>query len=116
MIWCGLSITNKPWLACPDMQLIAWIFKIFFSLLGLVFVLGTLCILLLALISGALWSLVRGRKPEVAVVWQRYQDMAHSKAPFGAWRAGKQNTPEVVDVEVKEVTEVARSPERLPKQ
>jgi len=62
MIWCGLSITNKPWLACPDMQLIAWIFKIFFSLLGLVFVLGTLCILLLALISGALWSLVRGRK------------------------------------------------------
>ena len=116
MIWCALSIINKPWLACPDMQLIAWIFKIFFSLLGLVFVLGTLCILLLALISGALWSLVRGRKPEVAVVWQRYQDMARNKAPFGAWRTGSQNAPEVVDVDVKEVTEAPRSPERLPKQ
>ena len=55
-------------------------------------------------------------KPEVAVVWQRYQDMARNKAPFGAWRTGSQNTPEVVDVEVKEVTEVARPPERLPKQ
>ena len=115
MIWCGLSITNKPWLACPDMQLIAWIFKIFFSLLGLVFVLGTLCILLLALISGALWSLVRGRKPEVAVGWQRYQNMARNKTPFVAWRSSSQNTPEVVDVEVKEVTEAPRS-DRLPKQ
>ena len=115
MIWFALSITSKPWLVCPNMQLFAWIFKIFFSLLGLVFVLGTLCILLLALISGALWSLVRGRKPEVAVVWQRYQDMARNKAPFGAWRAGKQNAPEVVDVEVKEITEAPRS-DRLPKQ
>ena len=115
MIWCGLPITNKPWLACPDLQLIAWIFKIFFSLLGLVFVLGTLCILLLALISGALWSLVRGRKPEVAVVWQRYQNMARNKAPFGALRTSSKNTPEVVDVEVKEVTEAPRS-DSLPKQ
>ena len=115
MIWFALSITSKPWLVCPNMQFFAWIFKIFFSLLGLVFVLGTLCILLLALISGALWSLVRGRKPEVAVVWQRYQDMARNKAPFGAWRAGKQNAPEVVDVKVKDVTEVARPPDRLPK-
>jgi hypothetical protein len=101
------------------MRFIAWIFKIFFSLLGLVFVLGTLCILLLALISGAVWSLLRGRKPEVAVVWQRYQDMARNKAPFGAWRAGPQNTTEVVDVEVKEVTDVKVAPhsqDRLPKQ
>jgi hypothetical protein len=52
----------------------------------------------------------------VAVVWQRYQDMARNKAPFGAWRTGSQNAPEVVDVEVKEVTEAPRSPERLPKQ
>jgi hypothetical protein len=42
--------------------------------------------------------------------------MARNKAPFGAWRAGKQNAPEVVDVEVKDVTEVARPPDRLPKQ
>jgi hypothetical protein len=104
------------------MRFIAWIFKIFFSLLGLVFVLGTLCILLLALISGAVWSLLRGRKPEVAVVWQRYQEMARNKAPFGAWRAGPQNTSEVVDVEVKEVTDVTdvkvapHSQDRLPKQ
>jgi hypothetical protein len=101
------------------MRFIAWIFKIFFSLLGLVFVLGTLCILLLALISGAVWSLLRGRKPEVAVVWQRYQDMARNKAPFGAWRAGPQNTTEVVDVEVKEVTDVKVAPhsqDPLPKQ
>ena len=70
------------------MQFIAWIFKIFFSLLGLVFVLGMLCVLLFVLLFGALWSLVRGRKPEVALVWQRYQDMARSKAPFGAWGKG----------------------------
>jgi hypothetical protein len=60
--------------------------------------------------------LVRGRKPEVAVVWQRYQDMARNKAPFGTWRSGAQNTSEVVDVEVKEVTEVSLSQDRLPKQ
>jgi len=52
----------------------------------------------------------------VAVVWQRYQDMARNKAPFGAWRTGPQHAPEVVDVEVKEVTEVPHSQDRLPKQ
>ena len=102
------------------MQFIAWIFKIFFSLLGLVFVLGMLCILLFALLFGTLWSLVRGRKPEVSVVWQRYQDMARRKAPFGTWgnhtNPGTHQDTEVVDVEVKEVTEVPRSPDRLPKQ
>jgi hypothetical protein len=56
------------------------------------------------------------------VVWQRYQEMARNKAPFGAWRAGPQNTSEVVDVEVKEVTDVTdvkvapHSQDRLPKQ
>ena len=98
------------------MQFIAWIFKVFFSLLGLVFVLGMLSILLFSLLFGALWSLVRGRKPEVAVVWQRYQDMARSKAPFGAWGTGAKNEAEVVDVEAKEVPDVAKSQDRLPKQ
>ncbi|MFY9127711.1 MAG: hypothetical protein WAO82_03415 [Limnohabitans sp.] len=98
------------------MQFIAWIFKIFFSLLGLVFVLGMLCILLFALLFGAMWSLVRGRKPEVAVVWQRYQDMARSRAPFGAWGAASKNDSEVVDVEAKEVTHVASPQDRLPRQ
>jgi len=98
------------------MQLIAWIFKIFFSLLGLIFVLGTLCILLFALLFGALWSLVRGRKPEVAMVWQRYQDMTRNKSPFGGWGADEKNDAEVVDVEAKEVSDVARPQDRLPKQ
>ena len=71
------------------MQFIAWIFKIFFSLLGLVLVLGTLCILLLSLIFSVLWSLIRGRKPKVAVVWQRYQEMAKKRAHFGTWRSDK---------------------------
>ena len=115
MIWCALSITNKPWLACPDMQLIAWIFKIFFSLLGLVFVLGMLCVLLISLLFGALWSLLRGRKPEVAVVWQRYQDMARSKAPFGAWGGGARDDAEVVDVEAKEVPDKVRPQDQLQK-
>lgn len=98
------------------MQFIAWIFRVFFSLLGLVFVLGMLCVLLFSLLFGALWSLVRGRKPEVAVVWQRYQDMARSKAPFGAWGAGTRNNVDVVDVEAKEIAEVANPSDRLPKQ
>ncbi len=98
------------------MQFVAWIFKVFFSLLGLVFVLGMLCILLFALLFGALWSLLRGRKPEVAVVWQRYQDMARSRAPFGAWGKCAPNDAEVVDVVAKEVSDVARPPDRLPKQ
>ena len=97
------------------MQIIAWIFKVFFSLLGLVFVLGMLCVLLFALLFGALWSLVRGRKPEVAVVWQRYQNMARSKAPFSGWGARPKNDGEVVDVEAKEVSSEDRSHERLPK-
>ncbi len=98
------------------MQFIAWIFKIFFSLLGLVFVLGMLCVLLFVLLFGALWSLVRGRKPEVALVWQRYQDMARSKAPFGAWGNGAGHDAEVVDVEAKEVSNVARPQDRLNKE
>jgi hypothetical protein len=98
------------------MQFIAWIFKIFFSLLGLVFVLGMLCILLFSLLFGALWSLVRGRKPEVAVVWQRYQDMARSKAHFGAWGKGASHDAEVVDVEAKEVPNMARPQDRLNKE
>ena len=97
------------------MQLIAWIFKIFFSLLGLVFVLGMLCVLLISLLFGALWSLLRGRKPEVAVVWQRYQDMARSKAPFGAWGVGERDDAEVVDVETKEVLDKVRPQDQLPK-
>jgi hypothetical protein len=98
------------------MQFIAWIFKVFFSLLGLVFVLSMLCILLFFLLFSALWSLVRGRKPEVAVVWQRYQDMARSKAPFGAWGQGTRQDAEVVDVEAKEVPNVARPQDRLNKE
>ena len=97
------------------MQFIAWIFKIFFSLLGLVFVLGMLCVLLISLLFGALWSLLRGRKPEVAVVWQRYQDMARSKAPFGAWGVGERDDAEVVDVEAKEVLDKVRPQDQLPK-
>ena len=98
------------------MQFVAWIFKVFFSLLGLVFVLGMLCILLFALLFGALWSLLRGRKPEVAVVWQRYQDMARNRAPFGTWSKSAPNEAEVVDVVAKEVSDVARPQDRLPKQ
>ena len=98
------------------MQFVAWIFKVFFSLLGLVFVLGMLCILLFALLFGALWSLLRGRKPEVAVVWQRYQDMARNRAPFGAWSKSAPNEAEVVDVVAKEVSDVSRPQDRLPKQ
>jgi hypothetical protein len=97
------------------MQLIAWIFKLFFSLLGLVFVLGMLCILLFALLFGTLWSLVRGRKPEVSVVWQRYQDMARRKAPFGSWGTTAKNDAEVVDVEAREVPDKARQHDRLPR-
>ena len=97
------------------MQLIAWIFKLFFSLLGLVFVLGMLSILLFALLFGTLWSLVRGRKPEVSVVWQRYQDMARRKAPFGTWGTTTKNDVEVVDVEAREVPDKARQHDRLPR-
>jgi hypothetical protein len=98
------------------MQFIAWIIKLFFSLLGLVFVLGMLCVLVFALLFGALWSLVRGRKPEVAVVWQKYQDMARNRAPFGTWSSRPQNDAEVVDVEVKEVPDKARQNDRLPRE
>jgi hypothetical protein len=52
----------------------------------------------------------------VALVWQRYQDMARSKAPFGAWGKGAGHDTEVVDVEAKEVTNVARPQGRLNKE
>ncbi len=97
------------------MKFIAWIFKIFFSLLGLVFVLGTLCILLLALLFSVVWSLLRGRKPEVAVVWQRYQDMAKNKAPLGTWGQASKKDADVVDVEAKDVSVLNQTQDRLPK-
>ena len=50
------------------------------------------------------------------MVWQRYQDMARNKSPFGGWGAAAKNDAEVVDVEAKEVSDVARPQDRLPKQ
>jgi hypothetical protein len=51
----------------------------------------------------------------VAVVWQRYQDMAKNKAPLGPWRQASKNDAEVVDVEAKDVSEMNRPQDRLPK-
>jgi hypothetical protein len=52
----------------------------------------------------------------VAVVWQRYQDMARKKAPFGAWGNAAKNDAEVVDVEAKDVSDAPKPLDRLPRQ
>jgi hypothetical protein len=99
-------------------QFFAWVLRLIFSLMGLAFVLGLIVVFLLALIGGALLSLLRGQKPEVAVAWQRYQNMARARAPFGRWPGQAQNqgnAADIVDVQAKEIGASSQQPpEQLP--
>jgi len=100
--------------------LFAWFFKLVFAAAALIFAASLLLALLAVLVVTSLWSLLHGRKPQVAVLWTRYRDLTRGMAQGGPWSAARrQSTPgrggaseaDIVDVQVKEVHE---APQRLP--
>jgi hypothetical protein len=100
--------------------LIAWFFKLALAGAAMIFAISLLLALMVVLVVTSLWSLLHGRKPQVAVLWTRYRDLTRGMAQGGAWSAARrQTTPgrgaasdaDVVDVQVKEVHE---APAHLP--
>ena len=100
--------------------LFAWFFKLALAGAALIFAASVLLFLLGVLVVTSLWSLLHGRKPQVAVLWTRYRDLTRGMAQGGPWSAARnQSTPgrgaasdaDIVDVQFKEVHE---SVQRLP--
>jgi len=100
--------------------LFAWFFKLVFAAAALIFAVSLLLALLAVLVVTSLWSLLHGRKPQVAVLWTRYHDLTRGMAQGGPWSAarrqanpgrGAASEADIVDVQVKEVHQ---APQRLP--
>ena len=97
--------------------LFAWFFKLALAGAALIFAASVLLFLLGVLVVTSLWSLLHGRKPQVAVLWTRYRDLTRGMAQGGPWAAARgpsaqaRASDDIVDVQVKEVRESAQ---RLP--
>ena len=98
--------------------LFAWVFKLVFAAAAMLFAASLLFALLAVLVVTSLWSLLHGRKPQVAVLWTRYRDLTRGMAKGGPWAAARGSAgqaraseEDIVDVQVKEVHE---SVQRLP--
>ena len=84
----------------------------------MLFAASLLLALLAVLVVTSLWSLLHGRKPQVAVLWTRYRDLTRGMSQRGPWSAARTqasqaraSNDDIVDVQVKEVHE---APARLP--
>jgi len=86
----------------------------------MLFAASLLFALLAVLVVTSLWSLLHGRKPQVAVLWTRYRDLTRGMAKGGPWAAARGSAgqaraseEDIVDVQVKVVHEpVQRLPPR----
>ena len=92
--------------------LFAWIFKLVFAVAAMLFAASLLFALLAVLVVTSLWSLLHGRKPQVAVLWTRYRDLTRGMTQGGPWAAARGSAgqaraseEDIVDVQVKEVHE-----------
>ena len=97
---------------------LTWFFKLVFAAAAMLFAASLLLALLAVLVVTSLWSLLHGRKPQVAVLWTRYRDLTRGMARGGPWSAARPqagqaraSNDDIVDVQVKEVQE---APARLP--
>lgn len=92
------------------------LFKLFLAIFGLLLMLGMLLFLLAYIVWATLRWLITGQKPQVAVLWERYQEMrrglgAQADRPrdaqdfeFTGRSAGRYTTDDqVIDVDVREV-------------
>ena len=82
-------------------RLVRFITKLILAAFGLVFVISLLLAALIVVVVSLLKSLITGKKPAPVMVFSKFQKFA----PGGMWpgAAKKQNTNDVVDVEVREV-------------
>ena len=80
-------------------------------LLMAVVALALLGLALLLLAVGAVWALLRGRRPEPPVFVAQFQRYAAGRMWPGAGRPGA-GSADVVDAEVREVRDVHEAPER----
>lgn len=91
--------------------LLGAVFRVLLWVFMAVLAVGLLVLALVFLLVGALWSLVRGRRPQAPVFAARFQRYA----PEQVW-PGRRPPPapaqDVVDVEVKEVPDEGVSQDR----
>lgn len=89
------------------------VFRVLLWVLMAVVALGLLALALVFLLVGAVWALVRGRRPGAPVFAARFQRYAAEQVWPGR-RPAQPPAAEVVDVDVKEVHEDVKSDRRLP--
>ena len=85
--------------------LVSFVVRIVLGVIGLLFVLGLLAVALMTVLGLTLWSLLRGRRPNVDMA-ARFAQAYGGGAGFNAGRRPNirpRNAGEVVDVEVREV-------------
>lgn len=87
--------------------------------MAIMFTVSLFVALIAVLLLTSLWSLLCGRKPEVAVWWTRYRDMTRRMTTGGSWSSQRPqgrtagDDTNVVDVQAREVRD---APRQLPPQ
>lgn len=87
-------------------RLFAFLFRLVAIVLGTVFAVGLLLLGLALTLTLVMWSLLRGRRPQV----RRFK--VDPRRPFGGF-ARRGAAADVVDVEAREVGEPGSAPPRL---
>ncbi|WP_077037688.1 hypothetical protein [Pelomonas sp. KK5] len=85
--------------------LVSFVLRIAIGVIGLLFVLGLLAVALMTVLGLTLWSLLRGRRPNIDMAAR----FAQARGGFKPGRrANIRPAGEVVDVEVREVPDSAQ--------
>ena len=84
----------------------SFVLRVVLAIAGLFFALALIALALTTIFGVVVWSLIRGRRPKI--------DASRFNAARGRFNAGRPRQPmgEVVDVEVREVPEVAQRLDR----
>lgn len=91
--------------------LLGTVFRVLLWVFLAVLAVGLLALALVFLLVGALWALVRGRRPQAPVFAARFQRYAAEQVWPGR-RPPAESTQDVVDVEVREVPDERISRDR----
>jgi hypothetical protein len=92
--------------------LIAWVLKLVFTVGAMIFTASLLVVLVGVIVATSLWSVLQGRKPQVAVLWTRYRDLTKGMTQTRSWSQAQSGSfqsqsakGDIVDVPVKEIFE-----------
>jgi hypothetical protein len=87
--------------------LLTWVFRLLMTFMGLAFLLGLVAALGIYIVWATLRWLLTGRKPQVVMVWQQFNNLRKGARWGGqpGFDAGHeaQRQGDIVDVEVREI-------------